>query len=113
MKSIGGGWCRFKISVILSEVEGPSRKRRPMEKTGYVYILCNHTRTLYAGVTSDLKGRMYAHKNGVFPGFTKDYRIDQLVYFEVFPDMVSAIAREKQIKGWIRATKVALICGRI
>ncbi len=66
-----------------------------MEKNGYVYILSSHSRTLYIGVTSNLKKRLHEHKNGTFGGFTSDYKIDQLVYFEVFPEMTAAIAREK------------------
>ena len=68
-------------------------------KSGYVYILSGHSRTLYIGVTSDLEGRVWEHKQGTVKGFTKDYRIDQLVFYEVYPDMLSAIAQEKQLKG--------------
>jgi len=78
-------------------------------KTGYVYILSSRSRRLYIGVTSDLKHRIYQHKTGLIPGFTKEYCIDQLVFFEVFPDMTSTIAREKQLKGWSRAKKINLI----
>jgi len=78
-------------------------------KTGYVYILSSHSRRLYIGVTSDLKHRIYQHKAGLISGFTKEYCIDQLVFFEVFPEMTSAIAREKQLKGWVRAKKIELI----
>jgi putative endonuclease len=80
-----------------------------MEKTGSVYIMCNQARTLYVGVTSDLRGRLHQHRAGTFAGFTKRYGIDRLVFVEVFPEMVSAIAREKQIKGWSRAKKIAWI----
>jgi len=80
-----------------------------MEKTGYVYILSSHSRRLYIGVTSYLEGRIWEHKNGVYEGFTKKYHIDQLVYYEDYPDMVQAITREKQLKGWSRAKKIALI----
>jgi putative endonuclease len=83
-----------------------------MEKTGYVYITSSHTRRLYIGVTSDLEGRVWDHKQGVIEGFTKDYKINLLVYYEVYPDMLSAIAREKQLKGWSRAKKIALILER-
>jgi len=78
-------------------------------KTGYVYILSSQTRRLYIGVTSDLETRAWEHKQGVIEGFTKTYKINQLVYCEDFPDMVSAIAREKQLKGWSRARKIELI----
>lgn len=78
-------------------------------KTGYVYILANRYRTLYVGVTSDPAGRLWQHREEVHEGFTKKYHLHRLVYIEACPDMESAIAREKQIKGWLRARKVALI----
>ncbi|MCW1969851.1 MAG: GIY-YIG nuclease family protein [Anaerolineae bacterium] len=75
----------------------------------YVYILTNETGTLYAGVTNDLQRRVQEHKASVGSEFTKQYHIDRLVYFEVLPDAKSAIAREKQIKGYRRDKKLALI----
>jgi len=78
-------------------------------KGGWVYIVSSHTRRLYIGVTSDLSGRIWEHKNGIYEGFTKKYKINQLVYHELFHDIESAIAREKQLKGWTRARKIALI----
>ncbi len=80
------------------------------EKQGYVYILTNvHNKVLYTGVTSDLVKRVYEHKNKLVDGFTKKYNVHKLVHFEVFDDIVSAITREKQIKGWLRSKKIALI----
>jgi putative endonuclease len=78
-------------------------------KGGWVYIMSSRSRCLYIGVTSDLSGRVWEHKNGLFEGFTKKYKINQLVYHELFRDIESAIAREKQLKGWRRAKKIALI----
>jgi putative endonuclease len=78
-------------------------------KGGWVYILSSHSRRLYIGVTSDLCGRVWEHKNGFYQGFTKTYKINQLVYHEFFHDIEAAIAREKQLKGWTRAKKIALI----
>jgi len=75
----------------------------------YVYILTNHSRTLYVGVTSDLEKRVLEHKQRLVPGFTARYNIDRLVYHEATSDVRAAIAREKQIKGWLRAKKIALI----
>jgi len=75
----------------------------------YVYILTNETGTLYTGVTNDLQRRVQEHKAGVGSEFTQRYHIDRLVYFEVLPDAKSAIAREKQIKGYRRDKKLALI----
>lgn len=71
--------------------------------------MTNASRTLYTGVTNDLERRVYEHKNKLVPGFTAKYNITRLVYFEGSQDVVAAIAREKQIKGWLRARKVALI----
>jgi putative endonuclease len=71
--------------------------------------MTNHSRTLYTGVTNDLQRRVYEHKHKLTPGFTSRYNIDKLVFFESTSDIHSAIAREKQIKGWTRAKKIALI----
>ena len=69
-----------------------------------VYILANHSRTLYIGVTNNLKGRVWQHKNKVVEGFTKKYNIDKLVYFEQTENVHSALEREKQLKtGYGRA----------
>ena len=79
-------------------------------KQGYIYILTNGShKVLYTGITSDLVKRIYEHKNKFVEGFTKKYNLYKLVYYEVFDDIVNAIAREKQIKGWLRSKKVALI----
>ncbi len=75
----------------------------------YVYIMANIARTLYIGVTNDLERRVYEHRHKVTPGFTSRYNLTQLVYYEEFGDVREAIAREKQLKGWLRAKKVALI----
>ncbi len=80
-----------------------------MSKGGYVYIMSSHSRCLYIGVSSDLEGRVWEHKNGELEGFTKKYKINQLVYYEDYPDIEQAIDREKQLKGWTRPKKVALI----
>ena len=64
---------------------------------------------LYVGVTSDLTGRVYIHKNDLADGFTKKYHIHNLVFFEVTEDINSAITREKQIKKWNRSWKIALL----
>jgi putative endonuclease len=78
-------------------------------KTYYVYIMSSKTGTLYAGITSDIKKRIYEHKKNLIPGFTDKYNVDRLVYIETFGDALSAIAREKQIKRWRREKKVLLI----
>ncbi len=78
-------------------------------KQYYVYIMANVSRTLYTGVTNNLERRVYEHKEKTAPGFTSTYNINRLVYYEDFADIRDAIAREKQIKGWLRAKKIALI----
>ncbi len=81
-------------------------------RQSYVYLLTNKYNTvLYTGVTSDLKKRVWQHKEKLVEGFTQKYHIDKLVYYEVFVDIRDAIAREKQIKGGSRQKKVDLIQG--
>jgi putative endonuclease len=75
----------------------------------YVYILANRTRVLYVGVTSDLKARVFQHKDHLVRGFTQRYNVDELVYFETYGDPIVAIEREKRIKRMTRAKKVRLI----
>jgi putative endonuclease len=75
----------------------------------YVYIMSNRSGTLYTGVTNNVERRAYEHKHGVVEGFTKKYKLTMLVYHETTDDVRSAIAREKQIKGWLRSKKIALI----
>jgi putative endonuclease len=75
----------------------------------YVYIMSNKSRTLYTGVTNNLERRVYEHKAKLIDGFTKRYNLDALVYFENTSDVIAAIEREKEIKGWVRRKKVALI----
>lgn len=81
-----------------------------MAQNYYVYILSNRRHgTLYTGVTSDLHRRVWQHKNKALPGFTAQYGLDRLVYFEAFRDVSRAIGREKQLKAGSRAKKIALI----
>ena len=76
----------------------------------YVYILASdNNRTLYIGVTNDIVRRMSEHKSGAVEGFTKRYHVQKLVYLEFTKDVYAAISREKQLKGWRREKKVALI----
>jgi len=79
------------------------------EKTYFVYIMTNRSKTLYTGLTNSLVRRVREHKLGIGSGFTAKYRLDRLVYFERFQDVHNAIEREKQIKGWLRIKKIALI----
>ena len=81
----------------------------PQDRQYYVYILTGRTGTLYVGVTNDLERRMSEHRRRLVPGFASKYGLTRLAYYEQTPDVESAIAREKQIKGWRRSRKVALI----
>ena len=80
-----------------------------MKKEYYVYIMTNRSRTLYTGVTGNLERRVGEHKQGKGSVFTSRYKINQLVYYESCSDVLDAIAREKQIKGWLRVKKIALV----
>jgi len=76
----------------------------------YVYILTNKPRgTLYVGVTNDLVRRVYEHREGAVPGFTKRYGLKMLVYFECYDTPSAAIQREKNIKHWTRTWKLDLV----
>lgn len=74
-----------------------------------VYIMANLARTIYVGVTGNLERRVLEHKEKLVPGFTSRYGLDMLVYYECGEDVSGAIEREKQIKGWLRNKKIALI----
>jgi putative endonuclease len=78
-------------------------------RTYYVYIMTNKSGTLYTGVTGNIKKRIWQHKTKLVPGFTSRYNITQLLYYECFTDVHSAIRREKVIKGWVRQKKLDLI----
>ena len=81
-----------------------------MTKQPAIYILASKRNgTLYIGVTSNLQKRAWEHKNDLIEGFTKQYKVHRLVYYELHADMVSAITREKQMKKWNRAWKLQLI----
>ncbi|MCE0521888.1 MAG: GIY-YIG nuclease family protein [Methylacidiphilales bacterium] len=76
----------------------------------YVYLVTNkHNSVLYVGVTSNLEGRIFEHRERLIEGFTKRYQVTKLIFYEDYPDPRSAIAREKQLKGWRREKKIALI----
>lgn len=79
------------------------------QKTYWVYMMASRSRTIYTGVTNDLRRRVTEHKSGEIEGFTKKYRIHRLVYYETFRDIRDAIGREKQIKSWDRNKRVALV----
>jgi putative endonuclease len=78
-------------------------------KEYYVYIMASRSRVLYTGVTNNIRSRVEQHKMKLVPGFTERYDVTKLVYAEQTGDVRAAIGREKQIKGWLRAKKIALI----
>ena len=80
-----------------------------MGRIYFVYILASKSRRLYVGVTNNLERRTFVHREKLVEGFTKKYNISRVVYFEQTEDIRSAIAREKQLKGLLRAKKIALI----
>ena len=81
-----------------------------MNKQYFVYIVTNkHNKVLYTGITSDLKRRVYEHKEKLISGFTKKYNLSKLVYYEIYQDPENAILREKQIKAGSRQKKIDLI----
>jgi putative endonuclease len=75
----------------------------------FVYILSNKSRMLYIGVTNNLERRVLEHQVKLIPGFTEHYGLTHLVYYESTNDINAAISREKEIKGWVRRKKTALI----
>jgi putative endonuclease len=81
-----------------------------MDKPSYVYMLASQRYgTLYLGVTADLVRRVYEHREAFVAGFTKEYEVKRLVWYEVHTDIVAAITREKQLKKWNRAWKIELV----
>ena len=81
----------------------------PDERQYYVYMLASKTRRLYVGMTNDLHRRVLQHRTKGIEGFASKYNIERLVWYEATSQVLDAIAREKQIKGWRREKKVKLI----
>jgi putative endonuclease len=79
------------------------------ESVRFIYILASQSRVLYTGITSDLRRRVYQHKNGLIPGFTRQYAVNRLMYFESTHHIRAAIERERQIKSWRREKKLRLV----
>jgi putative endonuclease len=80
-----------------------------MARTYFVYILASESRQLYVGVTNDLRRRLAEHEAGLSGGYAYDRGITRLVHFEMTTDILAAISREKQVKAWTRAKRLALI----
>ena len=93
---LAGEWERDRISVF-------------MDRAFHVYFMASKSGVLYLGVTGKLAERVLQHKEQLVPGFTQKYNVTKLVWFEPHASIRSAISREKEIKGWRRAKKVALI----
>ena len=86
------------------------RNYQRLQKTYWVYILASQKNgTLYIGLTNNLERRIYEHKNNLIKGFTQNYHIHSLVYYEYFYNINDAINREKQLKKWNRSWKLKLI----
>ena len=80
-----------------------------MPKSYYTYIVASRSHTLYIGVTSNLEQRMWLHKNKTHEGFSATYNCNRFVWFETYSNAITAITREKELKGWRRARKIELI----
>ncbi len=81
----------------------------PKDYIYFVYIVSSNSGTLYIGITNDIERRMREHKSGEFEGFASKYGCTRLVYYERYDQVLRAISREKQLKGWRREKKIALI----
>src|SRR6516165_2803993 len=99
-------YCQSYLGVVIPR---EARNLLLKEWRFYVYILASKSRRLYTGMTNWLFRRVMEHKSGEVEGFTKRYKINRLVYYEEFKYVRNCIAREKEIKGWSREKKVALI----
>lgn len=82
------------------------------EKMYYTYIGASRSHNFYVGMTSDIEVRVRQHKSGTYEGHSKKYNCNRLVYYERYPLVGDSIAREKQLKGWTRVKKIALIESR-
>ncbi len=101
-RTLGRVWRKGRRYALASE--------GTLDRASYVYMLASECYgTLYVGVTSDLVKRVWQHREGLADGFTKKYKVKRLVWFETHGDIIEAITREKQLKKWARAWKVALI----
>jgi putative endonuclease len=99
-----------RSAATLREVEGSLEQPSSDPGNFHVYIVTNKIHTvLYIGVTGYLAGRIHQHRERLIDGFTKRYQAAKLVYFERFPNQETAEKREKQLKGWRRSKKLALI----
>jgi putative endonuclease len=110
------GRCRFSTldhSLVLRSRKSPlirlHAEPNPLVPNYFVYLMASRSKVLYIGMTNDLARRIVEHKSRQRDGFTARYRADRLVYCESYADVRDAITREKQLTGWVRARKIALI----
>jgi putative endonuclease len=103
-------WGSLRPLVMAGLVPAIHVFHHPLVAGGYVYILPSGPNgILYVGVTNEIVRRIYEHRNGLVPGFTRKYSIHRLVYFERYKDIQTATQREKNMKHWPRAWKIKLI----
>ena len=93
-------------------IPSAARDLQLQTRTYYVYVMASRSLNLYTGITNSIYRRVLQHKEGQLEGFTKRYNINRLVYYEVFHHIGNAIAREKRIKSWARAKRLALIASK-
>jgi putative endonuclease len=98
---------RHGVTATIARVDHASSMQR--DRRYYVYILGSISGTLYIGMTNNLERRVFEHKDHQVEGFTKQYNVDRLLYWQSFDDVRNAIDREKQLKRWRREKKVKLI----
>jgi putative endonuclease len=99
----------FGLEILRSLGLAQNDRAKYMSKQYYVYIMASRSHVLYAGVTNDLQRRVEQHKQKAVEGFTQKYNVTRLVYYEMTNDVHVALNREKEIKGWLRKKKIALI----
>jgi putative endonuclease len=102
-------WCGSGVPLGWNRRGGYGTIRDMRRNVYHVYILASASRVLYTGITNDLQRRVFEHQARRVPAFTQKYHVTQLMYCETFRDVRDAIAREKQIKAWTRAKRIALI----
>src|SRR5215831_12334675 len=98
----------YCIEDYLAMTGTQQNSRRRFQRCFFIYILASPRGTLYVGLTDDLRKRMLQHKSGTFDGFTKRYKVDRLMYFEIYSENKVAGRRELQVKNFRREKKIAL-----
>ena len=104
----GGATHRF-VTPRTARSHARGHDRAMNDRRYFVYIMASRSHNLYIGVTNSIVRRVREHKDRTFEGFTARYNVDRLVWYETYPYIRTAIAREKQLKGWVRDKKIALI----